>query len=375
VITHLDVRIDGIWHQRPDDLDLLLVGPQGQKVVLMSDACGGFEAKAFGWTWGDEASDPMPDGGPCLGSVYRPTDYEPGDVWPAPAPPGPYAGSLSAFDLTDPNGDWRLFVVDDGSDKVGFFTHRFQLAITIRPKAEVAFSEDAVRVAEGSTRTLTLTRSGPAQLGAGAVTVTSLPVSATTVSDFRTVSTVVQFAAGEREKTVEVEAFADGEQEPDETFLVAIGSPTGDAATGAPSSVAVTIPAPATTGHGAGGPGAAGTPPAFGAKTRVTLGLATRRIPGNGPVRVRIANANGFAVSGELSAKSAGKPRLRSKPFAVRAHAKTTIGLRLPKALRRLLKRKHRLSLRLAAKVKDPAGHGRSVSKAVKPILLNRRTS
>ena len=40
VITDVNVSVDSVWHQRPNDLDLILVGPHGEKVVLMSDACG-----------------------------------------------------------------------------------------------------------------------------------------------------------------------------------------------------------------------------------------------------------------------------------------------------------------------------------------------
>jgi hypothetical protein len=47
-----------------------------------------------------------------------------------PAPPGPYSTSLSAFDRTNPNGEWRLFVNDDSSGNTGFFTNRFTLGIT-----------------------------------------------------------------------------------------------------------------------------------------------------------------------------------------------------------------------------------------------------
>ena len=37
----VDVNVSlSLSHTRPDDLDLLLVGPQGQAVVLMSDAGG-----------------------------------------------------------------------------------------------------------------------------------------------------------------------------------------------------------------------------------------------------------------------------------------------------------------------------------------------
>ena len=140
VISDLNVIIDGIWHQRPDDLDLLLVGPQGEKAILMSDACGTFEVAAFGWTWDDEAAAPMPDGDAtnrCGTPFHRPADYEPGESWPAPAPPGPHATALSAFDGTDPNGEWRLFVQDDSSDRVGFFTNRFQLQIQTNTKPTI----------------------------------------------------------------------------------------------------------------------------------------------------------------------------------------------------------------------------------------------
>jgi subtilisin-like proprotein convertase family protein len=133
LITDLNVTIDGIWHQNPDDLDLLLVGPQGQKVILMSDACGSFGVKAFGWVWDDVAPAPMPNGdgtNVCGTRFHRPADYEPGDAWPTPAPPGPYSTSLSAFDRTNPNGEWRLFVYDDSSGNTGFFTNRFTLGIT-----------------------------------------------------------------------------------------------------------------------------------------------------------------------------------------------------------------------------------------------------
>jgi subtilisin-like proprotein convertase family protein len=139
VISNLNVSIDGIFHQRPDDLDMLLVGPQGQKVILMSDACGSFEVAAHGWVWDDEAPAPMPDGDAtnrCGTTSHRPADYEPGESLPTPAPAGPYSTSLSAFDGTDPNGQWQLFVQDDAAGATGFFTNRFQLQISTVPKPD-----------------------------------------------------------------------------------------------------------------------------------------------------------------------------------------------------------------------------------------------
>jgi subtilisin-like proprotein convertase family protein len=139
LISDLDVIIDGIFHERPDDLDLLLFGPNSQKVILMSDACGSFGVSAFGWEWDDEAAAPMPDGDAtnvCGTRSHRPTNHGSGDFWPAPAPSGPYATSLSAFDLTDPNGEWRLFVNDDAAGATGFFTNRFQLRISTVPRPD-----------------------------------------------------------------------------------------------------------------------------------------------------------------------------------------------------------------------------------------------
>ena len=276
VITDLNVVLDGIWHQRPDDLDMLLVGPRGQKVVLMSDACGTFEVAAFGWRWDDEAAGPMPDGDGtnvcAVPNTYKPTDHEPGDVWPSPAPAGPYGGALSEFDLTDPNGEWRLYVNDDSFGATGFFTNRFGLGIATRAKAEVAFAEAVAQVEEGATRALTLKRTGPATLGPGTVEVKSLPATASSGEDFTPISSTVSFAANETEKTVDVTALADAADEPDESFVVTIDTPTGDARVGSPASATVTIPAPPApqggTGPGAGAGNDAGGQPLTAATPR-----------------------------------------------------------------------------------------------------------
>jgi subtilisin-like proprotein convertase family protein len=147
VISDLDVSINGIFHQRPDDLDMLLVGPQGQKVMLMSDACGSFEVAAYGWYWDDEAAAPMPDGDAtnrCGTTFHRPADYEPGESLPTPAPAGPYSTNLSAFDGTAPNGEWRLFVQDDAAGATGFFTNRFQLWISTVPKPDTTAPDTTI---------------------------------------------------------------------------------------------------------------------------------------------------------------------------------------------------------------------------------------
>jgi hypothetical protein len=123
-------------------------------------------------------------------------------------------------------------------------------------------------------------------------------------------------------------------------------------------------------------------PVAFGARTLVTLKLATGHIPATGPITVRVANANGFSITGKLSARTvnrvsvAGKRRvkLKAKGFRVGAHAKKTIKLKVPRTLQRVIKRRHSLRLLLAATVRDPTGHARTVRKTVSLRLLKKHT-
>jgi Ca2+-binding RTX toxin-like protein len=116
---------------------------------------------------------------------------------------------------------------------------------------------------------------------------------------------------------------------------------------------------------------------AFGAKTLVTLRLVSARIPARGPLPVRIVNANGFAVTGGVSGQTT-KPvtvsrkrrvSLKRRSFSVGANSRKTVKLKLPAALRRVLKRTGRLSLRLTVRVKDPADNTRIVRKKVTPKL------
>jgi DNA-binding beta-propeller fold protein YncE len=111
----------------------------------------------------------------------------------------------------------------------------------------------------------------------------------------------------------------------------------------------------------------------FGRNTGVALALSPARRSSRGTVSVRVTNANPFPVRGVLSARSAartgaGRPRaarLPARAFAVAAHGRTVVRLRLPKSLQRALARTHRLSLALAAIVVDPAGDRRSVHRVV----------
>ena len=276
VITDVNFTLAGLTHSRPEDMDVVLEGPRGQKVLLTSDACAN-PVGGVTWTFDDEATQVLDDFAThaCATGSYRPMDYFEKESLPAPAPEGPYPTSLSVFDGTDPNGDWKLYVNDDRDGEEGRFTEPYKVDIETRPAADVSFAQNAVDVAEGTTGTLTLRRSAASGLGAGSVSVTSSAVSAAAGSDFEPVSTTADFAAGQAEKTIPVSALGDGDAEGAETFAVSLGTPTGDAAVAAPTIAIVTIPAQArnTDGNGVGT-----TTPRCGGKVATIVGTEKRDV-------------------------------------------------------------------------------------------------
>lgn len=104
--------------------------------------------------------------------------------------------------------------------------------------------------------------------------------------------------------------------------------------------------------------------PSFGVRTLVTLTAVSRQIPATGSLRVRVSNTNAFAVTGSIRVTAAGR-KLVPKSFRATAHRAATVTLRLSKPLRLHLKKTRRLALTITARVQDPAGKSRSVSKRV----------
>ncbi len=119
--TEVEVELRDVDYNDSPDLDIMLVSPRGQNLVLMSDsgAENRFKNDVL-LTFSDDATAALPNGEILQTGTYRPTNIGGTDTWPAPAPPDSGATALSTFDGDDPNGTWSLFAVDDaivsGSD-------------------------------------------------------------------------------------------------------------------------------------------------------------------------------------------------------------------------------------------------------------------
>jgi hypothetical protein len=122
-VLHMRAAIGDGVHTDPQDMDVLLVAPGGEHAMLMSDACGTPDLELGQLAFDDDAAAYLPIGSGCESGLFKPTNAQ-FDAMPPPAPPVPsgsiaYSASLSAFEGTDPNGIWRLYVYDDGqSDPV-----------------------------------------------------------------------------------------------------------------------------------------------------------------------------------------------------------------------------------------------------------------
>jgi subtilisin-like proprotein convertase family protein len=144
-ITTLRVSIR-LSHAFPDDVDILLVGPDGQNAIIMSDVGGGTDINGLEFTFDDDAANTLPDGGPLVSGTFRPANFEPGDSFPRPAP-APSGTSLSVFHGTNPNGTWSLYVVDDAPQDAGQITE-WTLAFDMEP-ATLANISTRLRVETG----------------------------------------------------------------------------------------------------------------------------------------------------------------------------------------------------------------------------------
>jgi subtilisin-like proprotein convertase family protein len=127
-VNRVIVQLFGFNHTFPDDVDVLLVGPGGQKVILLSDAGGSLDVLNVNLTFDDTATATVPDAAQIVSGTFRPTNIGSGDVFAAPAPGAPHGLALSDFNGISPNGNWQLFVTDDAAGDLGSFAGGWSLS-------------------------------------------------------------------------------------------------------------------------------------------------------------------------------------------------------------------------------------------------------
>ena len=185
VLRKVTVRLNQLTHTWPADVDIMLVSPAGQKVILMSDAGAGFPVSGVNLTFDDAATASLPDQAPITSGTYKPTDYPPADFF-SNAPAGPVQFTMSAFEGFDPNGTWSLYVVDDTALNNGAIFSGWTLNLTtVTPAFDLAIaassSPEPVAVGGALTYVSLVTNLGPSAV-TGVIVTNPIPVGSTFLS-------------------------------------------------------------------------------------------------------------------------------------------------------------------------------------------------
>lgn len=141
-IYKVTVTLSNLTHAWPYDMGVMLVGPTGQKVVLMSGAGWSGPVANVNVTFDDYASKSLPKGSSFASGSYKPTVYGQAKTFPAPAPSGSYSQKLSAFNNTSPNGAWSLYVVDTESGVSGEIAGGWSLTVSTTDGASAKLASD-----------------------------------------------------------------------------------------------------------------------------------------------------------------------------------------------------------------------------------------
>lgn len=136
VISNLRVSLHGFTHANPQEVDILLVSPNGRSMMLMSDVGSSASVTGVNLTFDDAAANNL--GIPIVSGTFKPTSNSGiDDFFPAPAPFRPYndgfSGPLSLFNGFSPNGDWRLYITDARVNASGTLAGGWSLEIETTP--------------------------------------------------------------------------------------------------------------------------------------------------------------------------------------------------------------------------------------------------
>jgi subtilisin-like proprotein convertase family protein len=112
-ITNVTVTLNNISHTYTGDVAAVLVGPQFQKVALLGFGGGSADFTNNTLTFSDGGVPWVPNST----NAFLPTGY--GGSIPGPAPAGPYGSQLSAFNGTNSNGAWLLYIFDGAGGDSG----------------------------------------------------------------------------------------------------------------------------------------------------------------------------------------------------------------------------------------------------------------
>lgn len=169
VVSKATVTFTNFSHTHANDVDIMLAAPGGQNMLLLANNGGANAMNNVMLTLDDSAAAGVPTSSAIVTATNRPNPVLPVAAFPSPAPPAPYATTLSACNGSNPNGAWNLFVIDDTTLDTGSIANGWILSLTtasVVPAAAdlvlgVTDAPDPVVIGSNLTYTISVTNFGP----------------------------------------------------------------------------------------------------------------------------------------------------------------------------------------------------------------------
>lgn len=121
-VTDVDINlIDiGFFGDSTQDIDVLLIGPEGRSALILSDVGGNTATNGVTLVLDDQQAEQLPSSTALTSGFFQPTNIGSPDTMNlgnGPFTP-PSGASLGVFNGINPNGTWTLFAFDDTQNGV-----------------------------------------------------------------------------------------------------------------------------------------------------------------------------------------------------------------------------------------------------------------
>ena len=135
-IKKVTVRLSGLTHTWPGDLDILLVAPKNRPVLLLENAGGREDVNGIDLIFSQTSLAVVSD--PLVSGTYQPAKFVGpiADSFLPPAPAGIRGRMLGELRKSNPNGIWKLFIIDQGANDTGTL-NGWSLRITVETRVRV----------------------------------------------------------------------------------------------------------------------------------------------------------------------------------------------------------------------------------------------
>jgi uncharacterized repeat protein (TIGR01451 family) len=169
-VSKVTVTASNMSHSYPNDVAMILVGPDGQDVALMVNAAANALQGMVNQTvvFDQTASQVLPASGQLVAGAYRPADYKPSYSL-SNAPAAPYSTNLATFSGISPNGVWSLYAYDTANGDAGGISNGWAVTVTtITPvnqaadiSANIVAVSNQLTLGNSATFLVSITNNGP----------------------------------------------------------------------------------------------------------------------------------------------------------------------------------------------------------------------